>query len=101
MHEKVRPARRAPQSRMSAEVYARAGKTTILSHPEQYSWNCVLAFLQFTQEELLQMRAHLDVPTMVRYQTCLTRQFLREHFTAEIDACPDLDWREVESFVLN
>ena len=84
---------------MSADVYARLGKVELLTHPIRYSWNCVLSFVQFTQEELLQIRSHLHIPTLIRAQKCLTREFLRSQFADEINACPDVDWNDVETYV--
>jgi hypothetical protein len=37
---------------------------------------------------------------LIRSQTCLTREFLRAHLSEEINACPNIDWRDVETYVL-
>jgi hypothetical protein len=86
---------------MSAAAYERIGKAAILRAPEHYSWKCVLAFVQFTHEELLNpaIRPHLDMHSLIRYQKCVTRAFLQAHFTTEIAADPDVDWNTVETYV--
>ena len=86
---------------MSAAAYERIGKAAILRTPEHFSWKCVLAFVQFTQEELLtpSLRPHLEMSALIRYQKCVTRVFLRAHFAAEIDTDPDVDWNTVETYV--
>lgn len=84
---------------MSRELYERIGKATLLANPSDYSWNCVLVYIQFTQEELLSVKAYLDIPALVKYQACVTRAWLREHFTADINDCHHIGWTEIEFYV--
>ena len=70
-----------------------------MSHPQNYAWNCVLAFIQFTQEEILQMKSYIDINALVRYQKSLTKAFLQKHFTEEIDNCQELDWNDINIYV--
>ena len=73
-------------------MYNRFGKEAILKAPQLYTWNCVLCYLQFTQPELLQVRAHLDMRAMILYQSCVSRAFLEEHFLEEIEKEDTVDW---------
>lgn len=73
-------------------LYDRIGKEAILKDPNQYTWNCVLCYLQFTQVELLQVRAYLDMRSMILYQSCVTQAFLKEHFLEEINENLAIDW---------
>jgi len=70
-----------------------------MATPQKYAWNCVLAFIQFTQEEILQMKSYIDIRTLVRYQKSVTKDFLREHFSEEIDECMELDWNDINMYV--
>lgn len=80
----------------SAAYYDRVGKQAILNNPSAYAWNCVLYFLQFTQDELLSVRDWIELREMVKYQIAATPEFLRMHFAAEIDASLEVDWTDVE-----
>ena len=84
---------------MSREYYSSLDKTTILKDPEKYPWNCVLAYIQFTQAELLEVRSHIDLRAMIKYQQCVTRAFLHTHFAADIDTCHDIGWEQVDYMV--
>ena len=76
-----------------------AVKQRILENPQDYPWNAVLFHVQFSQEELLQVRDYVDLYTMIRHQRCLTRSFLRQHFLKEIQASDDTDWTDVVYYV--
>jgi hypothetical protein len=82
----------------TATYYERVGKQAILANPSVYAWNCVLYFLQFTQDELLSVREWIELREMIRYQRSVTVEFLRTHFAAEIDASLEVDWADVERF---
>ena len=84
---------------MTSVWYITEGKAKIMAHPQQYAWNCVLTFIQFTQEELLQMKNYVDIRALVRHQKSVTRQFLRDHFSEDIDECLELDWNDIKIFV--
>ena len=73
-------------------LYNRIGKEASLKDPRVYTWNCVLCYVQFTQAELLQVRSHLDMRTMILYQSCVTHAFLKEHFITEIEKEDTVDW---------
>jgi hypothetical protein len=70
-----------------------------MAEPQKYAWNCVLAFIQFTQEEIIKMKDYIDIVTLVRYQKSVTHQFLREHFSEDIDECLELDWNDIKIYV--
>ncbi len=74
-------------------------KCDILTAPNHYPWNLVLYNYQFTQDELIKLRTYVDLPNMIKYQKCLTRGFLREHFKDDINACLEVDWDDVEKYV--
>lgn len=78
-------------------MYESIPKSQILQEPQRYAWNILVCERQFTQEELLAVKEYLDLPTMIRSQLCLTRDFLEAHFVAEIDACLEVDWDDVEA----
>ena len=79
--------------------YEKIGKATLLAKPEEYSWNCVLVYIQFTQEELLSVKAYLDIPALVKYQSAVTQVWLHEHFEAEIEECHHIGWEQIEFYV--
>ena len=74
-------------------------KHRILENPQDYPWNAVLFHVQFSQEELLQVRDHVDLYAMIRHQQCLTREFLKTHFLKEIQESDDTDWTDVVYYV--
>ena len=80
---------------MSKEWFESLDKRDLLKNPENYPWNAVLYYLQFSQEELLVVKEHLDIPALVKYQTAATYEFLRRHFSKEIDNCLEVDWADV------
>lgn len=84
---------------MTSLWYITEGKAKIMANPQNYAWNCVLRFIQFTQEEIIQMKAYVDICTLVRYQSEVTRDFLRANFAEEIDDCLELDWNDINSYV--
>jgi len=73
-------------------LYKSIGKAAVLANPNQYAWNCVLEFLQFTQAELIQARPFLSIKSLILYQECITLQFLKENFSKEIDNDLTVDW---------
>lgn len=84
---------------MSREYYERIGKTAVLAYPDKYPWNCVLAYIQFTCDELLSVRDYLDIVAVVKYQKAVTRAWLRKHFAADIDESHHIGWKHVEFYV--
>lgn len=80
-------------------MYETVEKTEFFQRPSQFAWNIVVREHQFTQEELLAVKEFLDLPTMLRFQTCLTLPFLREHFQPEIDECLEVDWDDVRRWL--
>jgi hypothetical protein len=81
---------------MSAAYFMSIGKPALLRNPQDYPWNCVLYYVQFTQEELLGVKEHLDIVALVKFQTAATCTFLRTHFEREIDESLEVDWVMVE-----
>ncbi len=79
---------------MSSEFYVKISKESYLATPERHAWNCVLYYVQFTQEELLYLREWIEIREVIKYQTSVTKAFLREHFFKEIN-----DWTDVEKYV--
>lgn len=84
---------------MTSLWYVSEGKAKIMANPQNYAWNCVLCFIQFTQAEILQMKAYVDICTLVRYQNAVTREFLHTNFAEEIDGCLELDWNDINKYV--
>ena len=84
---------------MDTEAYYKMSKPLILTYPSNYAWNCVLRYVQFTQEELLSVKEWLELKELIRFQECISRDFLKEHFQNEIDISLDVDWTDVEKYV--
>lgn len=84
---------------MNTEFYYKISKPLILSYPSNYAWNNVLRYIQFTQEELLSVRDWIELKELIRFQECVTHDFLREHFQAEIDMSLDIDWNDIEKYI--
>ncbi len=84
---------------MSKTYYESKGKDAIMAEPQKYAWNCVLCFLQFTQDELLAMREWIELRPMIQNQRSVTRDFLRAHFAQDIDDSLEVDWSDVEKHV--
>lgn len=82
------------------EYYKSLVKTDIFSHPHNYPWNALLYYVQFTQSELLMVKSFIDIRNMIKYQRCLTRSFVVEHFTEMIDEDDLLTWETVYIHVL-
>jgi hypothetical protein len=78
-------------------MYESVPKSLLLAEPHRFAWNIVVREHQFTQEELLAVREYLDLPTLIRFQRCLTLDFLRTHFTKDIDDCLEVDWTDVKN----
>ena len=83
------------------DYYERLKKTDIMKNPQAYAWNCILYYIQFTQEEIVQMKSYMLMPELVKYQKSVTREFLETHFAEEIDDCLEVDWLDVEKYVKN
>lgn len=79
--------------------YTSLSKEDLFKSPDNYAWNCVLYYKQFTQEELLRVRKWIDIRNMVKYQTCLTRSFVRDHFSHDVDDDDLLTWEAVYKYV--
>ena len=88
-------------SNSQAAYYAGLSKADIFTNPGNYAWNCLLYYVQFSQEELLAAKPWIEIIPMVKYQTCLTRRFIRDHFTEEVDMSDLLTWKDVERYVVN
>jgi hypothetical protein len=85
----------------SQELYYKSlSKEDLFKSPDKYAWNCVLYYIQFTQAELLSVRERIDIINMVKYQKCLTRGFVRENFSCEVDDDDLLTWEAVYKYVM-
>jgi hypothetical protein len=76
-------------------------KEDILRNPANYPWNYILRYIQFSQDEILFVKEWIEIYELVRYQTSITRQFLRKHFKKDIDNSLEIDWNDVEKYVIN
>ena len=81
------------------EYYESLSKMDIFAQPQNYPWNCLLYYRQFTQDELVNVKPWIDIINMVKYQTCLTRRFVHEHFQDVVDNDDLLTWEAVYSYV--
>ena len=79
--------------------YEEIGKSALMAEPSKYAWNCVLYYVQFTQNELLSLREWLPIYELVKYQKSVTRSFLRTHFQNEIDESLEIGWSSVKLYV--
>jgi hypothetical protein len=86
---------------MNKSFYENINKLDILSSPSNYAWNCLLYYIQFTQDEILYIKEWIEVRELIQFQKSVTKQFLREHFQKEIDDCLEVDWNDVEKYVIN
>lgn len=84
---------------MSKEFYENIPKIDILHNPSKYAWNCILYYVQFSQEEILSIKEWIEVSELIQFQKSVTKQFLREHFQKEIDDCLEVDWTDVNKYV--
>ena len=84
---------------MSKEFYENIPKIDILINPSKYAWNCILYYVQFSQEEILSVKEWIEVRELIQFQKSVTKQFLREHFQKEIDDCLEVDWTDVNKYV--
>jgi hypothetical protein len=84
------------------DIYYRGlSREEIVANPSKYAWNCLLYYRQFSQDELLHFRDYLEMPQLVKYQHAATLDFLRTHFSKEIDDCDMIDWLDVIRYTLN
>ena len=87
---------------MSIEwLYSTATKAEIFRQPERYAWNILLRVQQFTQEDLLVVREYMSLPELVRFQHAATIDFLRSHFSKEIDDCLEIDWEDCKNWIMD
>lgn len=86
---------------MSKSFYDNLNKIDILSNPSKYAWNCLLYYVQFSQEEILSVKDWIEIRELIRFQRSITKRFLRENFQKEIDDCLEVDWTDVEKYVNN
>ncbi len=84
---------------MSREYYEKISKEKILNNPSHYAWNCVLYYLQFSQDEILSVKEWIEVRELIKFQKSITKQFLRDNFQKEIDDCLEVDWNDVDKYV--
>jgi hypothetical protein len=82
-----------------AAYYTSLSKTDIFANPGKYAWNCLLYYVQFSQDELLVAKEWIDIIPMVKHQKCLTRSFVRTHFADEVDDSDLLTWQDVDKYV--
>ena len=80
--------------------YESLSKTDIFAQPQNYAWNCLLYYRQFSQSELLAAKPWIDIINMVKYQKCLTRRFVHEHFQTDVDNDDLRTWETVYSHVV-
>lgn len=85
---------------MDTEFYYKMSKPQILAHPSNYAWNCVLRYVQFSQDEILSVKEWIEIRELIKFQKCVTRNFLRDHFQNEIDMSLDIDWHDVVKYVV-
>lgn len=83
------------------QLYSTATKAEIFRQPERYAWNILLRVQQFSQEELLVIREYLSLPEMIRFQQVVTMNFLRTHFSKEIDDCLEVDWEDCRKWIMD
>lgn len=79
--------------------YSSLSKSNIFANPSVQAWNSLLYYVQFTQDELLCVRQYIDIVNMIKYQSCLTRRFVRTHFADEVENCDLLSWEDVNKYV--
>lgn len=79
--------------------YEQIGKQELLTNPHKYSWNTILYYIQFTQDELLCVKEYLPIPELVVYQDAITRDYLRNHFAMQIEDCMEISWSSIERHV--
>ena len=84
---------------MSKQFYENINKTDIFAKPSSYAWNCLLYYIQFSQDEILMMKEWIEIRELIKYQKSVTKQFLRENFQKEIDECLEVDWTDVDKYV--
>lgn len=84
---------------MSREYYQSIDKIEILTNPRYYAWNCLLYYVQFTQDEILMMKEWIEIRELIKFQKSVTKQFLRDNFQKEIDDCLEVDWTDVDKYV--
>lgn len=84
---------------MTKTFYETINKLDILSNPSNYAWNCVLYYLQFSQEEIILVKEFIEVRELIRFQKSVTKSFLRKHFQKEIDDSLDVDWIDVDNYI--
>lgn len=84
---------------MSKEFYENIPKIDILLNPSKYTWNCILYYVQFSQEEILSVKEWIEIRELIQFQKAVTKQFLGEHFQKEIDDCLEVDWTDVNKYV--
>ena len=84
---------------MSQAYYDSLNRVDILSRPSKYAWNCLLHYIQFSQDEILSVKEWIEVRELIRFQRSVTKEFLREHFQKEIDDCLEVDWTDVDKYV--
>jgi transposase len=83
---------------MARDYYATLERSVILASPQNYTWNCVLYYIQFTQDELLQVKDWLDIIAVIKYQQSASYRFLESYFTDEINEASDINWDEIKKY---
>jgi hypothetical protein len=88
------------RGRMARDYYATLERADILASPHTFAWNCVLYYIQFTQDELLLVKDWLDISALVKYQQSASYRFLRDYFADEIDSASDISWDEIKTYTI-
>jgi hypothetical protein len=84
---------------MTQEFYSTLQKTDIMKSPSAYAWNCILRYIQFSQEELVAVKKYVEIPELIQFQKSVTKAFLLTHFKKEIDECLEVDSFDIERYV--
>lgn len=84
---------------MSKAFYDNINKSDVFMNPSKYAWNCLLYYIQFSQDEILEMKEWIEVRELIKFQKSVTKQFLRDNFQKEIDDCLEVDWNDVDKYV--
>jgi hypothetical protein len=86
---------------MTEQYYKSISMDEIYKHPEKYAWNCLLYYKQFSKDELLHFKEYIEVVELIKHQHVASVEFLRTHFTKEIDECLEVDWDDVKKYASN
>lgn len=85
---------------MASDYYTTLKRADILASPHRFAWNCVLYYIQFTCDELLQVKDWLDIIAVIKYQQSASYRFLEIHFTDEINELSIINWDEIKTYTI-